>query len=75
MGAATIQRAQKGVKLQRKKIKIGQIFMFCHLKSWQSWQVVFSFIWMSMNSNKKSIDEILSFDLGPLKLNTYGIRQ
>jgi hypothetical protein len=30
---------------------------------------------MSMNSNKKSIDEILSFDLGPLKLNTYGIRQ
>lgn len=30
---------------------ISQIFMFCHLKPWQSWQVHFSLIWMSKISN------------------------
>jgi hypothetical protein len=32
MGAVTIQRAKKGVGSQRKKTKIGCIFMFYHLK-------------------------------------------
>jgi len=45
MGAITIQWAKKGIESQRKTIKIGQIFMFFHLKSWKSWQVIsFSFI-------------------------------
>ncbi len=32
LGAFTIQQAKKGVKLQRKIIKIRSIFMFCHSK-------------------------------------------
>jgi hypothetical protein len=40
MGIITIKRAKKDVKWQRKIIKIEKIFMFYHLKPWQSWQVV-----------------------------------
>ncbi len=51
--------------------------MFYHLKSWKSWQVVaFSFTSMSRNSTKNPFNKILSpsFDLGPLKVNTYCVR-
>ncbi len=50
-----IQQSKKGVGLH-KKVKIREIFMFCNLKPWKSWQVVVcSFIWMSINSNQESI--------------------
>jgi hypothetical protein len=43
MGAVTIKQTKNDVKL--KTIKIGKIFMFYHLKRWQSWQAdPFSFI-------------------------------
>jgi hypothetical protein len=62
---------------KEKIIKIGQIFMFCHLKPWQSWQVVafHSYICQQIQT-KNPFDESLSlnFDLGPLKVNTYDIR-
>jgi hypothetical protein len=54
MGVITIQQPKKNIKPQRKTFKIREIFMFYHLKSWKSWQVVsFSFISMSRNSKKK----------------------
>ncbi len=50
---------EKGVKLQTKPVKIKEMFMFRHLKPWQSWQdFACSFICMSKNSNKKPLEEI-----------------
>ncbi len=47
MGAFTIKQARKDVKWALKIIKIEEIFMFYHLKPWQSWQVgPFSFVRM-----------------------------
>jgi hypothetical protein len=40
-----IKRAKKDVRWALKTMKIKEIFMFYHLKPWQSWQVgPFSFI-------------------------------
>jgi hypothetical protein len=36
LGAIRIQQAKKGVRTQRKIVKIGKIFMFDYLKPWQS---------------------------------------
>jgi hypothetical protein len=48
--------SKKCIWPQKKTFKIREIFMFYHLKPWKSWQVVvFSFIWMSKNSNQKFI--------------------
>jgi hypothetical protein len=50
--------------------------MFCHLKSWQSWQVVIFHSYECQGiQTKNPFDEILSFDLKPLKVNTYDIGQ
>jgi len=35
-GAVIIKQAKKDVERRRKTIKIGEIFMFYHLKPWQS---------------------------------------
>jgi hypothetical protein len=46
--------------------------MFCHLKPWQSWQVITSHSYECQGiQTKNPFDEILSssFDLGPLKVN------
>jgi hypothetical protein len=56
MSAITIKQTKKDVKWAFKIINIGKIFMFYHLKPWQSWQVgPFPFIQMSRNSNQESI--------------------
>jgi hypothetical protein len=61
-GVVTIRRAKKDVKWALKTIKIGKIFIFYHLKLWQSWQVgPFSFIWISRNSNQKCIWQNFKF--------------
>jgi hypothetical protein len=47
--------------------------MFCHLNPWQSWQVFFFHSYECQGiQTKNSFDEILSlsFDLGPLKMNS-----
>jgi len=45
MGAITIKQNKKDVRWALKIVKIGEIFMFYHLKPLQSWQVgPFSFI-------------------------------
>jgi hypothetical protein len=45
MGVITIKQTKKDVRKALKIVKIGEIFMFYHLKPWQSWQVgFFSFI-------------------------------
>jgi hypothetical protein len=62
MGAITIKWTRKDVGWWKKKSKLEKIFMFYHLKSWQSWQVVsLSFIWMLENSDKKSTWWIFKF--------------
>jgi hypothetical protein len=46
--------------------------MFCHLKPWQSWQVIVFHSYESQRIQKKNpFDENLSlnFDLRPLKMN------
>jgi hypothetical protein len=37
MGAIIIKQAKKDVRWALKTVKIGEIFMFYHLKPWQSW--------------------------------------
>jgi L-asparagine transporter-like permease len=55
-GAVTIKQTKNNVRWVLKIVKIGEIFMFYHLKPWQSWQVIhFSFTRILMNSNQKSI--------------------
>jgi hypothetical protein len=52
--------------------------MFCHLKPWQSRQVFFFHSYECQGiQTKNPFDEILSlnFDLGPLKVNTYDVKQ
>jgi hypothetical protein len=51
--------------------------MFCHLKPQQSWQVVVFHSYKCQRiQTKSSFDEIisLSFDVRPLKVNTYSVR-
>jgi hypothetical protein len=56
LGCRHNQMSKKRCQMTEKKVKIGEISMFYHLKPWQSWQVVpFSFIWMLRKSNKKFI--------------------
>jgi hypothetical protein len=46
--------------------------MFCHLKPWQSWQVIIFHSYECQGiQTKNPFDEILSlsFELGPLKVN------
>ncbi len=39
LGAIIIKWTKNDVRWTPKIVKIGEIFMFYHLKSWQSWQV------------------------------------
>ncbi len=39
LGEVTIKRAKNDVRWALKIVKIEEIFMFYHLKPWQSWQV------------------------------------
>jgi hypothetical protein len=56
VGGVTIKRTKKDVGWQRKIINIGKIFIFYHLKPLAIIaSFFFSFIWMSNNSNQKSI--------------------
>jgi hypothetical protein len=36
MGAIIIKQAKKDVRWALKRVKVGEIFMFYHLKPWQS---------------------------------------
>jgi len=55
MGVVIIKWVKKVVKWALKIIKIGKIFMFYHLKPWQSWQVDFFFIHMNVKKFKPKI--------------------
>jgi len=39
LGVVTVKQTKKDVIWALKIVKIGKIFMFYHLKPWQSWQV------------------------------------
>ncbi len=78
-GCSHNKTSQKGCQRALKTIKIGEIFMFYHLKPWYSWQVVpFSFkpeCQRIQTKNQFDKNLSLSFDLGPLKVNAYCIRR
>jgi hypothetical protein len=64
--------------MTKKIVKIEEIFMFYYLKPWKSWQVVhFHSYECQRIQTKNPFDKILSvsFDLRPLKLNTYYVRR
>jgi hypothetical protein len=51
--------------------------MFFHLEPWQPWQVVVFHSYECQGiQTKNPFDKILSlsFNLGPLKVNTYGVK-
>jgi hypothetical protein len=55
-------------------VKIGEIFMFYHLKAWQSWQIVFFHSYeCKIIQTTNPFDKILNLKL--LKVNTYCIKR
>jgi hypothetical protein len=40
MGVVRVQLAKKSIEAQIKQVKIKEMFMFFHLKPWQSWQAI-----------------------------------
>jgi len=69
---------QKGCQMAKKNSQNRNIFMFYHLKSWQSWQVVLFYSYECQRiQTKNSFDKNFNFDfnLKPLKMNTYFIKR
>jgi hypothetical protein len=73
MGVITIKQAKKGVGQWKQTIKIEKIFTSYHLNHGNHSTIT----WMSRMQTKNSFHKIwsLSFNLGPLKMNTHYIKR